>query len=76
MSEETKDNLKKMTEEVEMRLARSILRWKYRKEGKEAPLDYQLDNESRRVADRAHQVVVKRGKNVLDELKKVYKKKV
>jgi len=75
MSEETKNNLKKMAEEAEMRIARSILRWKYRKEGKEAPMDDQLVKESRQVADRAHQVVVRRGKNVLDELKKVYKNK-
>lgn len=76
MEKETKNNLKKIAEEAEMRVARSVLRWKYKKEGKQAPTDSQLENESRQVAGRAHQVIAERGKNVFNELKKVYKKKV
>jgi len=75
MEKETKNNLKKIAEEAEMRVARSILRWKYKKEGKQVPQDHQLENESRQIAGRAHQVVAKRGKNVFNELKKVYFKK-
>jgi hypothetical protein len=75
MEQETKNNLKKIAEEAEMRVARSVLRWKYKKEGKEVPLDSHLEDESRQVAGRAHQVIAKRGKNVFNELKKVYKKK-
>jgi hypothetical protein len=75
MEEETKHNLKKIAEEAEMRIARSVLRWKYKKEGKQAPLDSQLENESRQVAGRAHQVIARTGKNVFNELRKVYKKK-
>jgi len=74
MEEKTKKNLKKMAQETEVRVTRSILRWKYKKEGKPAPLDYQLENESRQVAYRAHQVIAKRGKNAWMELKKVYLK--
>ena len=76
MEEKTGNTLRKIAEEAEMRVARSILRWKFKKEGKQVPLDTQLDIESRQVADRAHQVIAKRGKNVFNELKKVYKKKV
>ncbi len=76
MEQDTKNNLKKVAEEAEMRVARSILRWKYKKENKAVPPESQLENESRKVAGRAHQVIAERGKNVFNELKKVYKKKV
>ena len=72
MEEETKKNLTKIAEETEVRVTRSILRWKYKKEGKAVPLGYQLENESRQIASRAHQVIAKRGKNAWKELKKVY----
>lgn len=75
MEEETKNNLKKIAQEAELRVARSVLRWKYKKEGKQAPQDVQLDNESRQVAGRAHQIIAKTGKNVFNELRKVYKKR-
>ncbi len=75
MEQETKKNLKKMAEEAEMRVTRSILRWKYKKEDKPIPPASQLENESRQIAGRAHDIVAKRGRNVFDELKKVYKKR-
>ena len=74
MAEEVKKNLKKLAEETEMRVARSVLRWKYNKEGRQMPSEHQLDNDSRRVASKAHQVIAKRGKSVWNELKAVYLK--
>lgn len=76
MAEETKHNLKKIAEEAEMKVAKSVLRWKYKKEGKDVPPEYRLESESRQIAGRAHEVLVERGKNVFNELKKVYRKKV
>jgi hypothetical protein len=76
MAKGTKNNLKKIAEEAEMKVARSVLRWKYKKEGRDVPPGYRLENESRQIADRAHEVLAKRGRNVFNELKKVYKKKV
>jgi hypothetical protein len=76
MAEDTKNNLKKLAEEAEMKVARSVLRWKYKKEGKDIPPEYLLENESRQIAGHAHEVLAKRGRNVFNELKKVYKKKV
>jgi len=76
MVEETKHNLKKIAEEAEMKVAKSVLRWKYKKEGKDVPPEYRLESESRQVAGRAHEVMAKRGRNVFNELKKVYRKKV
>jgi hypothetical protein len=75
MEQETKNNLKKIAEEAEMRVARSVLRWKYKKEGKQVPQDSRLEDESRQVAGRAHQVLAERSRTVFNELKKVYKKK-
>jgi hypothetical protein len=72
MDEQIKKNVKKLALDAENKVARSILRWKYKKDGKTVPEEHQLDNESRYVAEKAHQVIAKRGKNVLNELKKVY----
>ncbi len=74
MDEEIKKKLKKLAQDTEMGVAKSILRWKYKKEEKPVPMDHQLENQSRQVADRAHQVVKRRAKNVWHELRKVYLK--
>ena len=72
MGEEIKKNIKKMAENAEARVARSILRWKYRREGKPTPSDQKLEKDSTQVAHRAHNVIAKRGRNVWNELKRVY----
>jgi len=72
MDEQIKKNVKKLARDAENRVARSILRWKYKKEGKPVPLEHQLENESRYVTEKAHQIIAKRGKTALNELKKVY----
>ena len=74
MDEELKKDLGKLARHTELKVARSVLRWKYRREGRAVPLADQLDHESRRVADRARQVLSRRGKTVLEELKKAYRK--
>jgi hypothetical protein len=72
MDEQIKKSVKKLARDAENKVARSILRWKYKKEGKPVPIEHQLENESRYVAEKAHQVISKRGKTVLNEFKKVY----
>lgn len=72
MDEQKKKNLKKFVQDSEQKVARSILVWKYKKDGKPVPLENQLENESQQVAGRAHEVIVRRGKNVWNELKKAY----
>jgi len=74
MDEDIKKGLKRAVESVEVSVTKSVLRWKYKKEGKEIPLEERLENESRHVADRAHEVIAKRGRNVWEELKKAYLK--
>jgi hypothetical protein len=74
MDEQIKKNVKKLARDAENKVARSILRWKYKKEGRPVPVEHQLENESRYVAEKAHQIIAKKGKTVLNELKKVYVK--
>lgn len=75
MDDELKKNLKKMTEKTEIRLTESILRWKYKKEGKDIPPDQNLEGQSRMILEQAHKTISKRGKNIWNELKRVYRKK-
>ena len=72
MDEQTRESLKKAVEKAETRLAKSMLRWKYKKEGRPTPLDHQLEEESREVGRRAHGIIARRGKRALQELKKAY----
>ncbi len=75
MDENTRSGLKKLVEDAEAGIAKSILRWKYKKEGRLAPAEEVMEAESRVVADTAHGILAKRSKIVWNELKKVYVKK-
>ena len=72
MDEELKKNLKRLGFETETRLTRSLLRWKYRREGRGIPAEQELDEQSRRVAETAHGKLGRAGKSVWRELKRVY----
>ncbi|MBW1789434.1 MAG: hypothetical protein JRK53_22930 [Deltaproteobacteria bacterium] len=74
MSDEITKNFKKIAREAETGIARSLLRWRYRKEGKQPPGEAELQRHSRQVAEEAHRVMVKGGKTAWKELKKVYAK--
>ena len=74
MDENTKNGLKRLVEDAEAGIAKSILRWKYKKEGRLAPAEKVMEARSREVADTAHDILSKRGKTVWGELKKVYRK--
>jgi hypothetical protein len=75
MDEGVKKNLKDMAERTEARLTESLLRWKYRKEGKEIPTDRSVEAQSRRILDQVHKTLSKRGKNVLNQFRKAVRKK-
>jgi hypothetical protein len=74
MDEQFKKSLKRVIENSEVSLTRSLLRWKYKKVGNQIPVDRQLEKEAREAADRMRQVISRRGKNVWNELKKSYVK--
>jgi hypothetical protein len=72
MAEDIKKNMKRLAEDTEVKVARGILRWKYRREGRPVPTDPQLEKDSTRVARQAHNVIARRGRNAWNELKRVY----
>ena len=74
MDEEIKDNLKKIAHGAEHRLTKLMLRWNYKKLGKPIPVDHRLDRESRKIAERANDIIAVRGKTIWKEFKKVYSK--
>ena len=75
MDDELKKNIKNVTEKTEIKLTESILRWKYKKEGKKIPVDQDLEVQSRQILEQAHKTILKRGKNIWNELKKAYQNK-
>jgi len=74
MDENIGKGIRRLAEDAEARIARSILRWKYKKEGVSPPGDDDLESRSRRIADTARGVISERGKSVWNEFKKVYAK--
>ena len=68
--------MKKLAESVldhlrqsELRLAKSILRWKLQKEGQPIPKDSELDAAASRLLEEAREISKQRGKKLLDVLK-------
>ena len=75
MDEDLKKGLKKMGKNAELKLTESLLRWKYRKEGKVIPDDENLVEQSKVIAEQAHKIITERGKSIWGELTQVYRKK-
>jgi len=72
MSKGIKGDLKRFAKETEVKLAESILRWKYKKKGKKLPDKDYLEHKSRIITDKANMIIAQRGKNIFDEFKKAY----
>jgi hypothetical protein len=74
MDEDLKKGLKKMGKNAELKLTESLLRWKYRKEGKVIPDEDDLGEQSKVIAEQAHKIIAKRGKSIWGELTQAYRK--
>jgi hypothetical protein len=72
MDEDMKKKFRRFAEGAEIGAVRSILKWKYKKEGKNVPSDVQLDQQSQEAASLANDVITKTGKAVWHDLKEVY----
>jgi hypothetical protein len=68
------DSLLKHIRQSELRLAKSILRWKLQKEGSPPPDNGDLDAAASRLLDEARKIAKKRGMNLLDILKEEAKR--
>jgi hypothetical protein len=69
------NDFKVMARHAEKKLTESILRWKYRKEGKSVPEDDAIERQSEQVRDQAHRILHHRSKKVWEEIKKAYRRK-
>ena len=74
MDDDIKKGIKKIARNTETMVAGSILRWRYKKEGKKIPDDKKMEQKSKEVAEQAHQIISRRGKNIWTELKNAYHK--
>lgn len=72
MDKDTKQQIKGAIRGTEKSLTRSLLRWKYKKEGKGIPHEERLDQESDLVTDRAHEIIRRRGKTLWKQMKQAY----
>jgi hypothetical protein len=63
------ESLVEMAQNVEARVTESLLRWKYRRQGKTPPADDQLRDQSREITNQVHEILLRRGKNLWKELK-------
>ena len=72
MNQDSKNPLRKAAEEAQVRLARSLLSWKYKKEGQPNPGDLRLEQEARKVAGDARKTIARSGKTIWKEFKSVY----
>ena len=75
MDEQLKNDLKKLARHAEVKVARSLLSLKYKKDGTALPGDAELEHVSRRVADQANDAIARTGKTLWMELKNAYRKK-
>lgn len=74
MDEDIKRGLRKIARNTEIKVAESLLRWKYKKEKGKIPHDEDIVQKSKVIADQAHEIITKRGKNIWKEFKKAYHK--
>jgi len=74
MDEKTKNEVRRAIDRAERGITKSIIRWKYRKEGRPMPQDDSIEGHSRHVVDQTHKIIAKRGKSIWNELRNVYSK--
>lgn len=74
MDEELKKGLKKIAKNAELKVAESLLRWKYKKEGKRVPDDESIGQQTRDITDQAHKIIAKRGKSIWEGFREAYEK--
>ncbi|RLC27878.1 MAG: hypothetical protein DRH56_01505 [Deltaproteobacteria bacterium] len=74
MKQKSANPIQKAIEEGQVRVARAVLSWKYRKEGRPSPGDRRLDEDARKVTAEVRKVVVRGGKTVWNEFRNIYEK--
>ena len=68
-----KKGLKNLTKNAEKSIAKSIIRWKFNKEGKAPPDDTQLEAISKKITDDANEIIFRKSKDIWHSVKTSYK---
>jgi len=74
VDEDLKESLKKTIKNTEFKATETLLRWRYKKKGKKIFDNQNFEQQSRVITDQAHQIIIRRGKNIWNEVKKIYEK--
>lgn len=72
MDQELKEALKKKVQATELKVAESLFRWKYEREGRSSPTRSEIRKNAERFRDKVHGTVSKRGKRIWQGLKDAY----
>lgn len=75
MDKDLKEELKNLARNAELRATESLLRWKYKREGKVQPKQHHIEFQSRVVTEQAHRMIRERGKALWQDLKEACGKK-
>jgi hypothetical protein len=74
MDDDLKEGVKNILKATEVKITESILRWKYKREGKGIPGRSELRDRSHAVSRKANEILTRRGKIIMKEFKEVYRK--
>ena len=69
MKDEKSGSWSEMAQNAEARLTESLLRWRYKKQGKTLPDDEQLKSQSKTVTGQVNEILLRRGKSLWKELR-------
>ncbi|MBW2095711.1 MAG: hypothetical protein JRI80_12565 [Deltaproteobacteria bacterium] len=69
-----RNEIRRALDRMERGITRSVIRWKYKKDGRPLPPDDALEGQSKQVIDQAHKIIARRGRSVWSEFKSVYAK--
>jgi hypothetical protein len=72
MGKDNRNEIRRALDRAERGITRSVIRWKYKKEGRPVPPDDALEGQSIQVVDQAHKIIARRGRSVWNELRNVY----
>jgi hypothetical protein len=74
MDKDLKEGMKNILKATEVKITESLLRWKYKKEGKGMPVEPELQHRSHVISQKANEILTRTGKNIMKEFKEVYRK--
>ena len=72
MKKDAIKNISKLTRQLEIKLAKGIIQWKHKKEGRVID-EKDAKILSEKLTDDAHRIISKRGKEIWAEIKRAYK---